>query len=85
MENVKRTPKSRLFINGRRMLEGRNCDWYREEDKIVVVWHNLQQSDVVIMEYPDFSEEVLRVDSLWHTCRDCPIPVPSLERRCRYL
>ncbi len=78
----KTTPKSRLVLNGQRLLEGQGSDWYREGDKIVLVNQRVRQGDVILMEYPDFSEELLPIESLWHPCHRCPLLVPTLRTLC---
>ena len=67
-ERVNRT--KRLVINGLRLLEGKNCDWYEEDGKVVVLCLNrVKDGDVVLMEYPNFSEEFLAPDDLFRLCR----------------
>jgi len=81
----KRRTRCRLFLNGLRMLEGQDCDWYLDGDKVVIVGHCVGSRDVVIMEYNDFSEELLPASRLWHSCNDhgCTALIPVLERKCQ--
>lgn len=68
-ERVNRT--KRLVINGMRLLEGASCDWYETKDGEIVILclKRIKDGDVVLMEYPNFSEEHLAPDDLFRECR----------------
>ena len=46
----------RLVLNGLRLQEGENNDWY-EKDGMIVMEHRVKPGDKIIMEFPNFSEK----------------------------
>lgn len=81
-ERVER--KRRLVLNGQRLQEGEDNDWYEgPEGQIVLVCvRNLMPRDVALMEYPDFSEERFESSNLYLECPGCSTIISAQFERC---
>lgn len=61
----------RMVYNGIRFREGKDNDWYETDDGKIVVIHMsvIKDHDVIMLEYPDFSEEKLNNEELYVECK----------------
>jgi len=62
-----RQVNKRLVLNGSRLVEGENHDWYEKDGKTVFEFR-LKECDKLVAEYPNFQEEDLDVEKVYCRC-----------------
>ena len=72
-----------MVYNGVRLLEGKDNDWYEDAIGRVVIPYirNIDRQDIIILEYPDFSEEILDHKSIYLEC-SCGAIIPMTRTIC---